>query len=186
MNEKPFRDSLALERHQSFKRWERVVQRNSWKRRGEEREPPLLPCFCRVESDSVPSLRPATLLALFEGGFSLVRYRDSVEPAAPRLLREGIQWEIWHPWLLQAYQRGSRVPGPLVPLRRIPPLWIEKALDWSADRQSTFFKKLRETGILPRLPKLDASTISSWMRWEDVKAAFIDFKEPGSGSALQG
>ena len=177
MNEKPFRDSLALDRHQSLKRWERGAQRSSWKRRGKESEAPLLPCHWRSETAAAPSLRQAVLLALFEGDFALVRYHETLELSGPRLLRGGIPWEIWHPWLLHAYQRGLRVPDPLKPLRRIPPTWIEEALGWSPAQQSRFFMKLRETGILPRFPKLDSTTISSWMRWEDVRASFLDFKE---------
>lgn len=178
--------ALGQDSHQDLKRWERTAQKKFWKQRGEETEAPSLPCRCHPGTHDAPRLHLAVLLALFEGDLALVRFtRDSAQPnsnelnqgAGIRLLRAGIPWEVWHPWLLRAYLRGALVPAPFVLLRRLPPFWIEKALQWSAPQQVRFFAKLRETGLLKGLTKLDAMGISTWMRWEEVRASFLDFKE---------
>jgi len=117
------------------------------------------------------------MLALFENDLALVRF---VEPADLRLLRNGVPWDIWHPWILKAWLRGAVVPKAFTLLRRIPSNMIEKAVDWPASLQTEFFAKLQNTGMLPALPKLDASAISPWMRWDEVRPHFLDFKENGA------
>lgn len=114
------------------------------------------------------------MLALFEGDLALVRF---VEPAELRLLRNGIPWDIWHPWILRAWLRGAAVPQPFTLLRRIPSNMIEATLDWPACLQAEFFTRLRKTGLLPALKKLDASGVSLWMRWDEVRPHFMDFRE---------
>ena len=173
-----FRDALDVDRHQTFKRLERRAQWAAWKRRSDALEAPPLPCLWRLKPEDFPIARPAHLLALFEGDMALVRFNDGmVEFNGMNLLRSGILWEQWHPWILRAYLRGAPVPKPFIPLRRIPPGWVEEALNRSAHLQKEFFEKLREAKLLPSLPKLEATTISTWMRWEDLRANFLDFKE---------
>jgi hypothetical protein len=178
--------SSDADSHQGLKRWERTAHKKFWKQRGEEAEAPSLPCWWHPGTQDAPRLRLAVLLALFESDLALVRFAPaSKDPTLTepnqgmgiRLLRAGIPWELWHPWLLRAYLRGARVPAPFVPLRRLPPSWINEALQWPAILQARFFVKLRETGLLKGLSKLDAAGISTWMRWEEVRGSFLDFKE---------
>ena len=179
-----FRDALDVDRHQTFKRLERRAQWASWKRRGEEIEAPPLPCLWRSKPEDFPVARPAHLLALFQGDLELVRFHESdAGTDGLRLLRGGVLWEQWHPWILRAYLRGAPVPKPFVPLRRIPPGWVEKALTRSPGFQSDFFAKLRESKLLPMRIKLEAPAVSAWMRWEEVRSHFLDFKNPSGSSS---
>ena len=122
----------------------------------------------------------AYLIKLFEGDMALIRYSGEEESLhGLRVVRHGILWDQWHPWILNAYLRGAPVPQPFVAFRRIPPGWIEEALTRSAHLQSLFFDKLRETRLLPALSKMEAPVLEPWMRWEEVRSNFIDFKDQG-------
>jgi len=178
---RPLPDFDASHRHQSLKRWERFEQRSALKRRARESAAPPLPCFWREASGAVITA-PAQVLALFEGDLMLVRFTGPLEAeAGVRVLRGGIPWEQWAPFLLRAYRQSAAVPEAFRPRRRLPPDWLEKAETWSASDQRLFFERLRASGLLPPLQKIREELVAEWIRWDDVRGRFVDFN--GNGRA---
>lgn len=177
-DDRPLPDFDAANRHQSLKRWERFEQRAALKRRARESLAAPLPCFWREPSGRVVAA-PAQVLALFEGGLMLVRFTGPLEAEAGlRVLRDGIPWEHWGPFLLRAYRRDAAVPEAFRPRRRLPPDWLDKAEAWSAADQRLFFERLRAAGLLPPLAKISAEGVTPWLRWEEVRERFVDFRAP--------
>jgi hypothetical protein len=176
-------DSWDQDKHQGLKRWERFAQRSAWKARGKETAAPPLPCRWQDSTPgSAPSviMGPAHVLALFEGDLALVRFTGHLEATAGvRVLRGGIPWELWTPALLRAWLAGAPVPDPFRPRRRLPPQWLEQALGGSAADQKTFFDRLRAAGVLMPLAKISAEGVSPWLRWDEVRARFVDFGSTG-------
>lgn len=187
-------DLPGLERHQSLKRWERMSQSKALRRRDEESDNPALPCPWKsmdkisadnktvdnksADNDVSVRYEPAQLLRLFTGGFYLVRFlRRNAGDSGLYVLREGIPWEQWFPRLLQNYLHGVAMPPPFQTRKRLPSLWIEKALRWPTALQAEWFDRLRAAGLLPPLLKMEPASVTPWLRWEEVKDRFLDFKD---------
>ena len=174
-------DSWDQDKHQGLKRWERFAQRSAWKARSKEAVAPPLPCPWRDPTSPATDpfiLGPAHVLALFEGNLALVRFTGHLESiAGMRVLRGGIPWGQWTPMLLRALLAGAAVPDPFRPRRRLPSQWLEQALAANAADQKSFFDRLRAAGVLMPLAKISAEGVSPWLRWDDVRARFIDFQD---------
>jgi hypothetical protein len=174
---RPLPDFDASHHHQSLKRWERFEQRASLRRRARESEAPPLPCYWREPSGNLITA-PAQVLALFQGDLMLVRFTGPLEAeAGTRVLRGGIPWDQWGPFLLRAYRRDAAVPEAFRPRRRLPPDWLEKAEAWRPSDQRLFFERLRAAGLLAPLQKISGEGVSAWMRWEEARERFVDFRE---------
>jgi hypothetical protein len=174
-------DSWDQDKHQGLKRWERFEQRTAWKTRGKESSAPPLPCLWRESGSSSVTTGAAHVLALFEGDLALVRFTGHLESiAGVRVLRAGILWDQCTPLLLRALLAGAPVPEPFRPRRRLPSPWLEQALAASAADQKDFFDRLRVAGILMPLAKISAEGVSPWLRWDEVRARFVDFNTPES------
>jgi hypothetical protein len=116
------------------------------------------------------------VLALFEGNLALVRFTGHLEAVAGvRVLRGALPWDQWCAAILRAWIAGAPVPDPFRPRRRLPPQWLERALAGSADDQRMFFERLRGAGVLRPLAKISAEGVSPWLRWDEVRARFVDF-----------
>jgi hypothetical protein len=174
-------DSWDRDQHLSLKRWERGAQRVAWKQRGAEQAAPPLPCPWRGPAAVAVTLRPAHVLALFTGDLTVVRFAGNAaderdgQNAGIRVLRGAIPWELWAPFLLNAYVRGAPVPEPFRPRLRLPPAWLEQALGWHAADQHALFDKLRAGGALPPLRPITEEAMAPWLRWDEVRTRLIDF-----------
>jgi hypothetical protein len=167
-------DSWDRDQHLSLKRWERGAQRAAWRQRGVEQAAPPLPCPWREGSAaSTVILRPAHVLALFAGDLTVARFADKM--AGIRVLRGGIPWELWCPFLLNAYLRGAPVPEPFRPRLRLPSAWLEQAQGWNPAEQRALFDKLRAGGALPPLRAITEEAVAPWLRWDEVRTRLIDF-----------
>jgi hypothetical protein len=169
-------ESSGLEKHQSLKRKEREAQRAAWRRRGAEEEAPPLPCRWKAAPAAACELRPAFLLAMFAGDFALVRYLRAEGDSGLRLLRAGVPWDSALAMILRAYVAGAPVPPPFRLRKRLPPAWAARAQKWPPPLQAAWFGRLREGGLLPALPKLDAAATAPWLPWEEVRGRFLDFR----------
>ncbi len=181
------RDGLEFERYLGIKRWERKSHKIIWKRRKIEEEASPFSFSWKENSESLPGLRYAHLLAMYLGDFALVRYVGEINEADSGLylLRAGIPWKSFLPALLQRYLQGVPVPVIFQPTRRIPSDWITQILTWPLHGQLEWIAVLRDKGLLPKLPKLDSEGVAPWIRWEEVRSRFLDFnpaKTPLKGS----
>jgi hypothetical protein len=172
-------DSWDQDRHFSLKRWERGAQRAAWSQRSSESLSPPLPCPWRLTADDVVALRPAQVLAHFEGDLWVVRFSHTLESGAEagvRVLRGGIPWDRWCPVILAAWANAAPVPEPFRLRRRLPPQWLEQAQTWSPGEQHAFLIKLRDAGLLAPLRPVSPDAVAPWLRWDEMRARLIDVK----------
>lgn len=180
-------DSWDQDRHQSLKRWERGAQRAAWSRRESEAAAPPLPCRWRAAPDGPVVVRPARVLALFAGDLAVVRFsasgaQEDESSAGVRVLRAGVPWERWTPAILNAWRAGGPVPAPFRPRRRVPTPWVERALEWAPADQKAFLDRLREGGLLPPLVPVGPEAVAPWLRWDEMRARFLDFRADAQSS----
>jgi len=175
-------DSWEQDRHGSLKRWERGQQRAAWSRRAQDAGAAPWPCPWRAAPGDDPVPRPAHILALFAGDLAVVRFAGAdaatsgnAPPDGLRVLRGALPWETWSALALNAWRHAAPVPEPFRPRRRIPPVWLEQALGWSAADQRLFIDKLRASGALPPLRPVTAEAVAPWLRWEEMRPRLMDF-----------
>ncbi len=177
-----FPDPASRENHLRLKRWERARQGSAWRQRAAEDQcaPWSLP-WRGWDGKGNPECRPALLLALFPQDLALVRYLQP-EPGdhGLYLIRGGFPGPQGWSHLLLDYRAGRAVPAPFQPRRRLPPAWIEAALQGSASEQAEWIQRLRSAGLLPPLGKLDAEGVSPWLRWEEARSRLLDFRATDS------
>jgi hypothetical protein len=173
-------DSWEQEQHASLKRFERGAQRAAWSRRASESHAPPLPCPWRESGSDPLTTRPAHVLALFDGDLAVVRFPHALEGGAEagiRVLRGGLPWTDWSPVILAAWRNAAPVPEPFRLRRRLPPQWLDQAVEWTVADQHVFMTKLREGGLLMPLRPVTPEAVAPWLRWDEMRARLIDARE---------
>jgi hypothetical protein len=96
------------------------------------------------------------------------------------MVRGGIQWPRYLQRVVQCYKHNQGVSRDFVYAKRLPEQVLEQLDQMAAQHPSQLpevFQKLRNSGFLPELSKLTASSCPKTLDWATLKNHYQDFKE---------
>lgn len=171
------------DRHRALKRWERARQMA-----GLDADPDLSGplAWCRVRSlEKNPEQKIRVyVVRLFAKDFVCVRaHVEPIPEGVPGpcwLVRGGIRWDEFLRGIVGHYRSGLSVPEPFRPARKVGTEIITQMENLPDRDLPAVFSKLREVGMLPVLQPLSRTTCPTALPWENLRACFQDFQEPGT------
>lgn len=169
---------MSDDSHRALKRWEKAKQMASVRGEAELAGPAAL---CRIRSrDGNQERIPVFVVTLFDKDLTCVKaVREPVPEGVPGawwLVRGGIRWEEYLRGIVRHYSLGLIVPHPFRPVRKIGSEIVSHLGTLPDTVLPQVFSKLRDSGLLPRLPALSRETCPETLSWENIRACFQDFQ----------
>lgn len=169
---------MSDDSHRALKRWEKAKQMASVRGEAELAGPAAL---CRVKTrDGDQERIPVFVATLFAKDLACVKaVREPVPEGVPGvwwLVRGGILWEEYLRGIVRHYSLGLVVPHSFRPVRKIGSEIVSHLGALPDTALPQVFDKLRDSGLLPRLPDLSRETCPETLPWENIRACFQDFQ----------
>ena len=169
---------LREQNYDQIKRWEKAEQLKTLY--SETFSGPLANCAYRDISGIILTV-PVFIVQLYQKDLCCVKPCLELSPllnVPPYwIMRQGIDWTIYLPMVLQAYKVGKPVPRDFFPRQKISEALLAQCEKLPPKHLPETFVKMRESGLLPALEILDKGNYPKQMSWANRKLYYQDFSE---------